>query len=85
MKKLMILSGVALLGLAGGALAQSAGDGPRRGADTTRAAVIQRSDAAFARLDANGDDGDLAKLLAFVKTQVAATSGDGAGRDELIS
>ena len=55
MKKLMILSGVALLGLAGGALAQSAGDGPRRGADTTRAAVIQRSDAAFARLDANGD------------------------------
>ena len=55
MKKLMILSGVALLGLAGGALAQSAGDGPRRGADTTRAEVIQRSDAAFARFDANGD------------------------------
>jgi EF-hand domain pair/EF hand len=59
MNKLMILSGVALLGLAGGAIAQPQGQGPdrgpRRGADVTRAAVIQRSDAAFARLDANHD------------------------------
>ncbi len=55
MNKLMILSGVALLGLAGGALAQPTGDAPRRGAATTRAEVIQRSDAAFARLDADRD------------------------------
>ena len=59
MNKLMILSSVALLGLAGGAIAQAAGygpdQGPRRGADLTRAQVIQRSDAAFARLDANHD------------------------------
>lgn len=55
MNKLMMLSGVALLGLAGGALAQASGQGPRRGADVTRAEVIQRTDAAFARLDANHD------------------------------
>ena len=55
MKKLMILSGVALLGLADSVVAQPAGDGPRRGGDVTRAEVIQRTDAAFARLDANGD------------------------------
>lgn len=59
MNKLMILSGVALIGLAGAALAQPPGPGPdraqRRGADVTRAQVIQRSDAAFARLDANRD------------------------------
>ena len=59
MNKLMILSGVALLALAGGAIAQPPGDEPgrgaRRGADVTRAEVIQRSDAAFARLDANHD------------------------------
>ena len=57
MNKLMILSGVALIGLAGSALAQppERGEGPRRGADVTRAQVIQRSDAAFARLDANHD------------------------------
>lgn len=55
MNKLMILSGVALLGLAGGAIAQSQADGSRRGADVTRAEVIQRSDAAFARLDADRD------------------------------
>lgn len=56
MNKLMILSGVALLGLAGGAIAQPPGQAPRRGAvDVTRAEVIQRSDAAFARLDANHD------------------------------
>jgi hypothetical protein len=55
----MILSGVALIGLAGAALAQPPGPGPdqgsRRGADITRAQVIQRSDAAFARLDTNHD------------------------------
>jgi hypothetical protein len=57
MNKFMILSGVALIGLAGAALAQPPGpdQGPRRGADVTRAQVIQRSDAAFARLDTNHD------------------------------
>ena len=55
MNKLMILSGVALIGLAGAALAQPPGQGPRRAADVTRAEVIQRTDAAFARLDANHD------------------------------
>jgi hypothetical protein len=55
MNKLMILSGVALLGLAGGAIAQAPGQGPRRAVDVTRAEVIQHSDAAFARLDANHD------------------------------
>jgi hypothetical protein len=56
MNKLMILGGVALLGLAGGAMAQGPGHGPRRGAvDVTRAEAIQRTDAAFARLDANHD------------------------------
>ena len=46
MNKLMILGGVALLGLAGGALAQPPGDEPGRGAlrgaDFTRAEVIRR-------------------------------------------
>ena len=58
MNKLMILSGVALLGLAGSAVAQPGppnARGPGRGADVTRAEVIQRTDAAFARLDANHD------------------------------
>jgi hypothetical protein len=59
MKKFVILSGVALIALAGAALAQPPGpgpdQGPRRGADVTRAQVIQRSDAVFARLDANLD------------------------------
>lgn len=59
MNKFMILSGVALIGLAGVAIAQPPGlgsdQGPRHGADVTRAQVIQRSDAAFARLDANHD------------------------------
>jgi hypothetical protein len=55
MNKLMILSGVALIGLAGTALAQPPDQGPRRAVDVTRAEVIQRSDAAFARLDANHD------------------------------
>jgi hypothetical protein len=55
MNKLMILGGVALIGLAGGALAQPPQRGERRAVDVTRAEVIQRSDAAFARLDANRD------------------------------
>ncbi|HYD12234.1 MAG TPA: EF-hand domain-containing protein [Allosphingosinicella sp.] len=55
MKKFMILSGVALLGLAGTAIAQAPGQAPRRGVDVTRAEMIQRSDAAFARLDADRD------------------------------
>ena len=59
MNKLMILSGVALFGLAGGAFAQAPeradARGPGRAVDVTRAEVIQRSDAAFARLDANRD------------------------------
>src|SRR5262245_44202805 len=55
MNKLMILSSVALIGLAGSAVAQAPDRGPERGADVTRAQVIQRSDAAFARLDANHD------------------------------
>lgn len=55
MNKLMILSGVALLGLAGSAVAQSQGQGARRAVDVTRAEVIQRTDAAFARLDTNRD------------------------------
>ena len=59
MNKLMILSGAALIGLAGSAIAQAPAQpnarGPMRGADVTRAQVIQRSDATFARLDANHD------------------------------
>ena len=59
MNKLMILSGVALIGLAGAALAQPPGpgpdQGPRRGADVTRTQVVEHSDAAFARLDTNHD------------------------------
>lgn len=55
MHKLMILSGVALFSLAGSAIAQPPAEGPRRGVDVTRADVIQRTDAAFARLDANRD------------------------------
>jgi len=62
MTKLTILSGAALLALAGAALAQPPGgpdgrDGPRRGrdADITRAQIIERTDQRFARLDANND------------------------------
>jgi len=59
MTKLTILSGAALLALAGAALAQPPGgpDGPRRDrdADITRAQVIERTDQRFARLDANND------------------------------
>jgi hypothetical protein len=55
MTKTMFLGGAALLALAGTALAQAPGQGPRRPVDVTRAEVIQRTDAAFARLDANHD------------------------------
>lgn len=55
MNRLMILSGVALLGLAGPAVAQTPGQGRQPLADVTRADLIQRTDAAFARLDANHD------------------------------
>ena len=55
MNKLMILSGVALLGLTGPAVAQAPGQGRQPPADVTRADVIQRTDAAFARLDVNRD------------------------------
>ena len=55
MNKLSILSGVALIGLAGVAVAQGQEAAPRRQATETRADAIRRSDAAFARLDANHD------------------------------
>lgn len=55
MNKLMILSSVALIGLAGSAIAQAPDQRPDRGRDITRAQVIQRSDAVFARLDTNHD------------------------------
>jgi hypothetical protein len=57
MKMLTLMSGAALLGIAGVTLAQ---DGPAPGrpgpdADITRQQVIARTDAMFARLDANRD------------------------------
>jgi Ca2+-binding EF-hand superfamily protein len=59
MNKIIMLSGAALLALAGTALAQPPGrpDGPPRDrdADTTRQQVIERADQMFARLDANND------------------------------
>lgn len=59
MNKIIPLSGAALLAIAGAALAQPPGGaaGPRRdrGADVTRQQVIERTDQAFARLDANND------------------------------
>lgn len=56
MNKITILSGAALLGVAGIALAQDA-PGPRRdrNADVTRQQVVERTDQMFARLDANND------------------------------
>jgi len=57
MKTLTLLSGAAMLAVAGVALAQS-GPGPdRRGpeGDVTRQQVIERTDRMFARLDANHD------------------------------
>jgi len=55
MNKLMILSGVALLGLTRSAVAQPPAEAPRRDVDVSRAEVIQRTDAAFSRLDTNRD------------------------------
>ena len=61
MNKLSMLGGAALLVVAGAALAQGPGprpdrpDRPDRNADMTRAQVIERTDRAFARLDANND------------------------------
>ena len=62
MNKVTILTGAALLALAGAALAQPPGgpDGPRgprpdRDADVTRQQVIERTDRMFAELDANRD------------------------------
>jgi hypothetical protein len=72
MNKLMILSGAALLGMAGAAIAQppeqSDARGRGRAVDVTRADVIQRSDAAFARLDANHDG-----RLAFEEWALSST------------
>lgn len=56
MKMLTLLSGAALLGVAGITLAQDGPTGrPDRDADVTRQQVIARTDAMFARLDANRD------------------------------
>jgi Ca2+-binding EF-hand superfamily protein len=59
MTKFTILSGAALLALAGAALAQPPGGppGPRgdRDADVTRQQVIERTDQRFAALDADND------------------------------
>jgi hypothetical protein len=57
MNKLSFLGCAALLAMAGAAAAQPPGPGPRpdRDADVTRAQVIERTDRAFARLDANND------------------------------
>jgi Ca2+-binding EF-hand superfamily protein len=59
MNKLSFLGCAALLATAGAAAAQGPGPGPGprpdRNADLTRAQVIERTDRAFARLDANGD------------------------------
>lgn len=63
MNKIIMLSGAALLTVAGAALAQPPGgpdgprraDGPGRDASVTRQQVIERTDQLFARLDANHD------------------------------
>jgi Ca2+-binding EF-hand superfamily protein len=56
MKSFTILSGAALLAVAGGvAIAQGPGQRPDRNADVTRDQVIARTSEAFARLDANHD------------------------------
>lgn len=59
MNKLTLFAGAALLTMAGAAVAQGPGPGrgprPDRNADITRAQVIERTDRAFARLDANND------------------------------
>jgi hypothetical protein len=57
MNKLSFLGCAALLATAGAAAAQGPERGPRpgRNADVTRAQVLERTDQAFARLDANND------------------------------
>ena len=55
MTKFTILAGVALLGATGVALAQPQGERFDRNADVTRQQVIERTDARFARLDADND------------------------------
>jgi Ca2+-binding EF-hand superfamily protein len=55
MNKLSFLGCAALLATAGAALAQGPGPRPDRNADLTRAQVIERTNQAFARLDANND------------------------------
>jgi Ca2+-binding EF-hand superfamily protein len=56
MNKAIILSGAALIAIAGAAFAQSP-EGTRRGppADVTRQQAIERADQMFARMDANHD------------------------------
>jgi len=57
MKKISILSGAALLAVAGGVAFAQGGPGqrPDRNADVTRDQVVARTGEAFARLDANRD------------------------------
>jgi Ca2+-binding EF-hand superfamily protein len=55
MNKLSLLAGAALLAAAGAAAAQGPGPRPDRNADLTRAQALERSDQAFARLDADND------------------------------
>lgn len=55
MNKLSFLGCAALLAVAGAAAAQGPEPRPDRNADLTRAQVIERTDRAFARMDANND------------------------------
>ncbi|HVQ08575.1 MAG TPA: EF-hand domain-containing protein [Allosphingosinicella sp.] len=55
MNKLSFFLSAAMLVTAGAAVAQGPGPRPDRNADVTRAQVIDRTDQAFARLDANND------------------------------
>jgi Ca2+-binding EF-hand superfamily protein len=56
MTKFTLLSGAALLAVAGVALAQPGpGERPDRNADVTRQQVVERADQAFARMDADHD------------------------------
>jgi EF-hand domain pair/EF hand len=55
MNKLSFFAGAAMLVTAGAAVAQGPGPRPDRNVDVTRAQVIERTDQAFARLDANND------------------------------
>ncbi|HTU10001.1 MAG TPA: hypothetical protein VMG08_03795 [Allosphingosinicella sp.] len=53
MKHFLILGGIAAAGLAASTV--STAQSPARPVDVTRAQAVERSDAAFARLDANRD------------------------------